>query len=261
MSAAALKKVAAEVEKVAKGLEGASRKGKKAKQGEEDLDNKALTALVLNLKNAMEQLVSFMSKEDNFCPKVKEQETRTRHLEDSSDEMQQKSLLGSFILSSKANNDLESLITPEKELQEPLVSHIKTLTLTKLNVELPDEDIRSCHYLQDGSIMLTLSNLRPNSAYDKMVTEVKNPDAGRRKINLYFNFMLTRRRNSLLYEVRKLKREGSIFKYWSDYNGAITIKREEGGQKLKLTAVSNRKDFNIRTYNVKEVREEFGKSS
>ena len=261
MSAAAVKKISAELEKVTKVLENASRKGKKAKQGEEDLDNKALTSLVFNLKNAIEQLVNFVGKEDNFCPKVKEQETKTRHLEDLSDEMQQKSLLGSFILTSKANDDLESLIIPEKELKEPLVSHIQTLALTKLNVTLPQEDIRSCHYLQDGSIMLTIFNLRPNSAYDQMVSEIKNPNSERRKTNLYFNFMLTRRRNSLLFEVRKLKRDGNLFKYWSDFNGTITVKKEEGGPKQKLTSISNKKNYNIRTYTAKEVREEFGKTN
>ena len=74
--AAALKKVTAEVEKVTKALEHATRKGKKAKQGEEDLDTKAITALVYNLKSAMEQLVIFLGKEDNFCPKIKEQENK-----------------------------------------------------------------------------------------------------------------------------------------------------------------------------------------
>ena len=260
MSAAALKKIVAEVEKVSKVLETANRKGKKGKEGSEDLDNKALTALVFNLKNAMEQLVTFVGKEEN-CPKLKEQETKTRHLEDLTDEMQQKSLIGSFIITSKANDELESLITQEKELKEPLVTHIQTLALTKLNVALPSEDIRSCHYLQDGSIMMTISNLRPNSAYEQMVSEIKNPNMERRKTNLYFNFMLTRRRNSLLYEVRKLKRDGVIVKYWSDFNGAITIKKEEGGQKQKLTSITSKKDYNVRTYTVKEVREEFGQKN
>ena len=257
--AAALKKVSAEVEKVTKALENASRKGKKTKQGEEDLDNKSLTALVFNLKTALEQLVTFVGKEDNFCPKVKEQETKTRHLEDHFDEMQQKSLLGCFILSSKANDDIESLIIPEKELKEPIVSHIQTLALTKLNVSLPVEDIYRCHYLQDGSIKLVLSNLRPNSAFDQMVNAIKNPSVERRSINLYFNFMLTRRRNALLYTIRKLKREGSIFKYWSDYDGAITVKKEEGGPKQRITSITTKKDLHIRTYTNAEVMDEFGR--
>ena len=132
--------------------------------------------------------------------------------------------LAPLSITSKANDDLESLITPEKELQEPLVDHIKTLCLTKLKVTLPVEDIRTCHYLPDGSIKLSLANLRPNSAFEQMVTEIKKPDLERRKSNLYFNFALTRRRNGLLYEVRKLKREGAIEKYWTDFNGSVTIK-------------------------------------
>ena len=259
--AAALKKVTAEVEKVTKALEHATRKGKKAKQGEEDLDTKAITALVYNLKSAMEQLVIFLGKEDNFYPKIKEQENKTRHLEDMTDEMQQKSLIGSFIINSRANEDQDSLIVPEKELKEPLVTHVQTLALTKLNVKLPEEDIKSCHYMQDGSIMLTLSNLRPNSAFDQMVCEVKNPNIERRKVNLYFNFMLTRRRNTLLYEVRKLKRDNNIFKYWTNYNGTITFKKEEGGPKQKLTSITNKRDYSLRTYTSREVKEEFGKTN
>ena len=132
--AAALKKIVAEVEKVTKGLENANRKGKRDKQGDVDLDTKALTAIMFDLKNALEQLVTFVGKEENICPKVKVQETRTRHLEDLTDDLHQKSLTGSFVISSKANDDLETLITPEKELQEPLVDHVKTLCLTKLSL-------------------------------------------------------------------------------------------------------------------------------
>ena len=66
MATAALKKIATEVEKVAKGVENASRKGKKPKQGEEDLDNKALTGLVINLKNALEQLVAYVGMESTW---------------------------------------------------------------------------------------------------------------------------------------------------------------------------------------------------
>ena len=132
------------------------------------------------------------------------------------------------------------------------------MCLTKLNVTLSVEDIGSCHYLPDGSIKLSLANLRPNSAFEQMVTEIKKPDLERRKTNLYFNFMLTRRRNGLLYEVRKLKREGAIDKYWTDFNGSVTIKMD-GGPKMKLTGITSKRDDTIRTYTSKEVREEFGK--
>ena len=92
--AAAIRKIVAEVEKVSKGLENANRKGKR---GDVDLDNKALTAIMFDLKNALEQLVTFVGKEENICPKVKVNETRTRQLENLTDDLQQKSLTGSFV--------------------------------------------------------------------------------------------------------------------------------------------------------------------
>ena len=99
---AALKKATSEVDKVTKALENATKKGKKAKQGDEDLDMKGITALVSNLKTALEQLVLYVGKEENFCPKVKEQEVKIRNLEDQNDDQQQKSMIGSFIITSKA---------------------------------------------------------------------------------------------------------------------------------------------------------------
>jgi hypothetical protein len=256
---AVLKKVSAEVDKVTKALEKATKKGKKAKEGDQDMDAKALTFLILNLKTALEQLVVFVGKEENLCPKLKEQEVRTRQSEDQINDMQQRSLIGLFIITSKANDTLETLITPEKDLKEPLVNHVQTLALTKLNMTLPTEDIMSCKYLQDGSIMLSLSNLRPESAFQKMVTEIKNPSADRQKTNMYFNFMLTRWRNSLLYEVRKLKRDGAVFKYWTDFDGTIILKKDKGSLKSKLTSITNKNDYNIRTYSTREVKEEFAK--
>ena len=47
-------------------------------------------------KNALKQLIAFVGKEDNFCPKVKKQEKGARHVEDQSDEVHRKSLVGLF---------------------------------------------------------------------------------------------------------------------------------------------------------------------
>ena len=53
----------------------------------------------------------------------------------------------------------------------------------------------------------------------------------------------------------------NIFKFWTDFNGAITIKREDSDScpKLRLTAMSNKREEHIRTYTAKEVKEEFAK--
>ena len=108
---AALKKVTAKIDQVTKALENAARKGKKTNQGEEDLDMKTITALVQYLKSALEQLLTLVDKEENICPKVKDQENRIKSIADQNDDHQQKSMIGSFIITSKGND------APEKELK------------------------------------------------------------------------------------------------------------------------------------------------
>ena len=84
--AVAIKKASAEVDKVTKALENATKKGKKSNQSDEDIDMKGITALVSYLKTALEQLVLYVGKEENLCPKVKAQEIRIRNLEDQNDD-------------------------------------------------------------------------------------------------------------------------------------------------------------------------------
>ena len=108
---AALKKVTAKINKVTKAIENAARKGKRTKQGEEDLDVKTITALVQNPKLSLEQLLMFNDKEENICPKVMDQENRIMSITDQNDDHQQKSMIGSFIITSKGND------APEKELK------------------------------------------------------------------------------------------------------------------------------------------------
>ena len=57
-------------------------------------------------------------------------------------------------------------------------------------------------------------------------------------INIYFNFQLTKKRSNLLYVVRNLRKSNEISKYYTDENGYITVmvkKKEDGGEKLKVT--------------------------
>ena len=54
---------------------------------------------------------------------------------------------------------------------------------------------------------------------------------------LYANFQLTRKRSTLLFHLRVLKREKKIAKFYSDENGNISLRVEEKGPKVKLTMV------------------------
>ena len=59
---------------------------------------------------------------------------------------------------------------------------------------------------------------------------------GKQDVPLFLNFQLTKRRSTILFHLRNLKREGKIFKYYSDENGSISLRVKEGGAKVKLTS-------------------------
>ena len=54
---------------------------------------------------------------------------------------------------------------------------------------------------------------------------------------IFANFQLTRKRSTILFHLRVLKREKVISKFYSDKNGNISLRVEEKGPKVKLTMV------------------------
>ena len=58
---------------------------------------------------------------------------------------------------------------------------------------------------------------------------------GNKDIPVYVNFHLTKRRSSILFHLRILKREGKIVKFFSDEGGAIAMRVREGANKIRLT--------------------------
>jgi hypothetical protein len=78
-----------------------------------------------------------------------------------------------------------------------------------------------------------MGDLKYNLPYDEMVKAIKS--GKNRETPVYFNFMLTRRRNDLLYHVRQGKRSGNIFRFFSDCDGSITIIQREGESRVRIT--------------------------
>ena len=81
------------------------------------------------------------------------------------------------------------------------------------------------------------------SAFQRLVTAIKSNKDVDKNLNVFFNYMLTKKRSTLLYNVRELKRkEGSkIKKFYTDENGSITVLTEEGEkQKITFTVESRR---------------------
>ena len=66
--------------------------------------------------------------------------------------------------------------------------------------------------------------------------------------------MMTRRRSSLLFEVRKLKKQNKIARYYSDEKGIITIKVKEGDTNIKLCSFYQTKNSPVKTYTVAEMK-------
>ena len=66
--------------------------------------------------------------------------------------------------------------------------------------------------------------------------------------------MLTKRRSSLLYEVRKLKRDGVISRFYSDEDGIISMKvNDEKEKATKLSSYSKTKTSPVLTFLPSEV--------
>ena len=132
-----------------------------------------------------------------------------------------------------------------------LPAHIVTLAHEKYSVELKEEDISSCHYLPKGGIFFSLWNQRPGSPSALLTENIKS--CKDRTKNVFINFMMTRRRSSLLFEVRQLKKLKKIARYYSDEKGAISIKVKEEDKNIKLSSFYETKNSPVKTYTIEEL--------
>ena len=111
----------------------------------------------------------------------------------------------------------------------------------KYSVKIPDTDVQDVHFLPGGNIILRVWNVSPKSAFRLLVDRVKS-GKGKKEIPIFLNFQLTKRRSTILFHLRTLKREGKIFKYYSDENGTISVRVKEGGSKVKLTSFPSQRN-------------------
>ena len=77
---------------------------------------------------------------------------------------------------------------------------------------------------------------------------VKNKD----KIDTIANFVLTNRRNALLYQIRKAFKEGKLEKYFSDYDGSLVIMKKGSTQKIRVTSQATKANDYVLTTLTKE---------
>ena len=221
----------------------------------ESLDHKHTAAQLQEKIKSLMSSVKVLADVVVKCSKEKESSENTRELEDEVDDYKQKNLAGKFVITCDRKKPSE--MKTQEELaadggERALPAHIVQLALSKYGTTLKEDDISSCHYLPKGGIFFSLWNMRPGSP-SAALTEAIKTSKDKTK-NIYINFMMTRRRSSLLFEVRRLKKQKKIARYYSDEKGTITIKVKEGDTNIKLCSFYETKNSPVRTLTVAEMK-------
>ena len=166
-----------------------------------------------------------------------------RESDDEKDDMKQRGLRGKFVITSpKKGVDLVGDSAKYKNDNE-VVKAVIDLAKEKYKVEIPEDEISTCYALKKGGIVLGLWRFGRGSAFQRLAGAIKSGRDVDKDMNVFFNFMLTKKRNNLLYNVRELKRkeESKIKKFYTDENGTITVLTAEGEkERITFTADSRR---------------------
>ena len=161
---------------------------------------------------------------------LNDEEKVKRESEDEKDDQKQKSMKGKFIITSPKNGvDLVGKADTYKN-EDEVVEAVINFAKDKYKVDIPENEISTCYALKKGGIVLGFWNFGRGSAFQKLVSAIKSNKDVDKNMNVYFNYMLTKKRNNLLYKVRELKRkEGAkIKKFFTDENGTISVLTENG---------------------------------
>lgn len=236
------------INKVAIELQPTKTKNKNNKEVEKTAD----PLIALNtLRKCVEDLALFV-KQDHV-DKADHSKT-AQEQEDEIDHLKQKSLKGKLIITSKIKDGAGSIKTAAKIKEEggTLAGHVRDLVKHKYNEDIiTEDDIASCFHLPKGGILVTFWKKWKGSPFQNLVAAIKSPLNSR--MPLYFNFMLTKRRSRLLFEIRQLKKSERVFKFYSDEEGCITIKGKEGDRNKRITDIAVEGSGKLKTWTVEEL--------
>ena len=163
-------------------------------------------------------------------------EKHKRESDDEMDDMKQKGLKGKFVITSPKKGDDLVGDSARYSSENEVVKAVIGLAKDKYNVEIPEDEISTCYALKKGGIVLGLWRFGRGSAFQRLAGAIKSGRDVDKNMNVFFNFMLTKKRNSLLYSVRELRRkeDSKIKKFYTDENGTITVLNTEG-EKERIT--------------------------
>ena len=204
---------------------------------------RALIALhkeVKLLREKTESSVAAPGDQTGMEQRLEKQDELIREQQDEMDEIKQRSLKGNLILSSKTfpERKLTSVILSDQELKSrnlSLVDHVLQLVHQKYGVRIPKDEVQACHRLPNGSIILRLWKRTEDAAWSPLIKSIKEGGKGgpSPNLNLFLNFHLTHRRNELVYELRQLKKDGKISKFYTDEKWSHLHQNKGSGQEVQ----------------------------
>ena len=171
--------------------------------------------------------------------RVSKLEEEVKDLESDKDALVQKRKVGTIILQSNRKGK-NPMVKQEKEVkEEELATHASYLIKEKTGVTISADEISKLHYVPGGGLKVRFKEVHRGSKFQEVVAAIKKPSAAQRDLNLFANFELTKTRSSLLYEVRKAKKENRLAKYFVDFDGTIEVQLNlEDKERVRLTRQS-----------------------
>ena len=231
-------------------------------KGEPHNKGASLSKTLVELQAAVTALAEYINRSETTAKDAddKKDDTglseRIRKTEDELDDEKQKNLKGKFMLISSDKVGKESHIKTDDAIEhekKTLVGHVSDLVFRKYKFKIPAGDFSSCYRLYTGGIIFSLWNQQPGSAYNNLCGKIKSRES--LDVNIFFNFMLTKRRSTLLYETRVMKRTGRIDKFFSDESGTISVK--VGAEKQKIAGLKVESTGEVKTFTLEELQSKY----
>ena len=157
--------------------------------------------------------------------KVVKLEKKAASLEMEIDETRQRGMKGNLILSTRfATKDLLNPVRVTGNMETPS-QMCKRLIQKKTGVDLPIADILACHSVGKSSYIVKVLNWKKHSAWESICAAMATGkhENGNLMVNndLFLSFQLTSRRQVLLRNVVKARKEKYIKNYKVNQNGRI----------------------------------------
>ena len=227
--------------------------GGKGAKGEVNVVIKGLCTQVKNMGEQFEKLVKSIKTAQGLNCKIGEEASSSgRRNADYLDDLDQRSLMGKIAISvqdPELKKRIGILETGDYNAFniDLLVTEVNNRYMLSINAK---EDLQSIKRVsRSGTIVLSFYDHKPGSKFFELVNAIKTKGSNAKGQNLYANFVLTHRRSSPLFEIRKAHKEGKLEKYFSDYDGSLVIVKKGTTQKIRVTSQATKaNDYVLATF-------------